>query len=780
VNLEINGETVRVAGPTGSLLRVEPIEASSLPPLERAELPLGALAIDVADVEPAAIVTIEITLERSVNAVRKLVDGSWDPFEFDGTTGATLSADGRSIMLVLQDGGRGDTDGVADGRIVDPVAPVDLLPVPECAPVGIEPAAELHSDRLGFTPGSYKEYASAGGDVLYHWTPTGIVRTDLITGVAETIRSGLMWDWSVSPDGTTVASSSGASGGDFQIWRRGEGVVRSLPGIYRVGEFSPDGSHVGLSGFFSGSGLTLVPVDGSAFVSVPVAPSFSAQIAPDLQSVAWPDLNSSPPQLKVWDRTTNSTRNVTTLPGAGEETILRYTADGKIVVGAIEPAGAPTTPNATRSDDVFVIDPVTAAVERIDTGVIGGGSLRVVAVSADLSGLVLGHRTSGAGELPERLESVWAWHADKGPVLLNDNSFGQMRVHTRAFDGEHVVFSATRMRPSGIPYAASYVATLEENGSDQWCEPPATRFAFEPPSGTPDAPDVTPGAIPEGVTVLYQASWDIDEGPSRVNEFRVATSGGSTLMSDPLVFYAAWDRSADVTTRRRITQAVDSPGRWLLCDVDAGGADTNCEVLVDDPGLTSLGFSPDGQLVGFARAGTPNRVEVIDLASRQVIATAAGGAGAFQSLVWRPDSGAVAVSTSSGIDVLDLATNTVRTVVTGAFMTPLSWSQQGRIAFGGFEIPLSSVHDSGADRRAIGIGATSSIGVLARYLPDGRLITVQTDPLADPFAERRSSALILVQDAFDPEVTWLQRLSSKPLSTGPNPVEVQMYGVLGG
>ncbi len=55
--------------------------------------------------------------------VRKLVEGSWDPFSFDGSTGASLSADGLSVDLRLRDGGRGDTDGAADGRIVDPFAP---------------------------------------------------------------------------------------------------------------------------------------------------------------------------------------------------------------------------------------------------------------------------------------------------------------------------------------------------------------------------------------------------------------------------------------------------------------------------------------------------------------------------------------------------------------------------------------------------------------------------------------------------------------------------------
>ena len=115
---------VTVFGPTNSVVTISPVNPSSLPPKPSGLTFLfGALAIDVRAITPGSVANLTVTLARPVTAVRKLVAGVWDPFTFDGTTGATLSPDGRTITLAIQDGGRGDADGLANGQIVDPLAP---------------------------------------------------------------------------------------------------------------------------------------------------------------------------------------------------------------------------------------------------------------------------------------------------------------------------------------------------------------------------------------------------------------------------------------------------------------------------------------------------------------------------------------------------------------------------------------------------------------------------------------------------------------------------------
>jgi hypothetical protein len=122
VTLTVNGEDVVFSVAAPLTVAVEPIDLATLPPVPDDVVPLAddAFATTVENVTPGAIAEVVITLRYSAMSYRKLVGGVWDPFLFDGSTGATVSADGRTITLALQDGGRGDDDGVADGRIVDP------------------------------------------------------------------------------------------------------------------------------------------------------------------------------------------------------------------------------------------------------------------------------------------------------------------------------------------------------------------------------------------------------------------------------------------------------------------------------------------------------------------------------------------------------------------------------------------------------------------------------------------------------------------------------------
>ena len=124
--ITVEGHDISVAAPAGATLDVIAADLADLPILPgNADLPLGALDITVGGVASGSVVELTITLDTPVDDVVKLIDGVWDDFEHDGLTGATLSPDGTTIIVRLQDGGRGDADGIANGIIVDPIAPIN-------------------------------------------------------------------------------------------------------------------------------------------------------------------------------------------------------------------------------------------------------------------------------------------------------------------------------------------------------------------------------------------------------------------------------------------------------------------------------------------------------------------------------------------------------------------------------------------------------------------------------------------------------------------------------
>lgn len=89
--------------------------------------PIGALEINVRGITAGAVTDVTLSFDTPVSTVQKLLGSGWGSFEFDGVTGARLSADGRSVVLSLQDGGRGDSDGAANGRVADPVSPAAAI-----------------------------------------------------------------------------------------------------------------------------------------------------------------------------------------------------------------------------------------------------------------------------------------------------------------------------------------------------------------------------------------------------------------------------------------------------------------------------------------------------------------------------------------------------------------------------------------------------------------------------------------------------------------------------
>ncbi len=122
--ITVQGQLVTVGGPDGSTVAVASSDQAGLPPTPAGfEFPIGALDITIGNVTAGSVAEVTISLEEAVDSVHKLIGGVWDSFATDGTTGATVSPDGLTVTLLLQDGGRGDNDATADGVIHDPVAP---------------------------------------------------------------------------------------------------------------------------------------------------------------------------------------------------------------------------------------------------------------------------------------------------------------------------------------------------------------------------------------------------------------------------------------------------------------------------------------------------------------------------------------------------------------------------------------------------------------------------------------------------------------------------------
>ncbi len=137
----VGGEVVTVSVPAGLTVTVDSADLGALPAVpEGLVFPLGALDITVGGVTPGGVAHVTVTLPSAVDSVVKLIGGVWDPFTPDGTTGATLSPDGMTTTVDLQDGGRGDNDNTADGTIVDPLAPANAQVPPPC--IELKPTLE--------------------------------------------------------------------------------------------------------------------------------------------------------------------------------------------------------------------------------------------------------------------------------------------------------------------------------------------------------------------------------------------------------------------------------------------------------------------------------------------------------------------------------------------------------------------------------------------------------------------------------------------------------------
>lgn len=258
--IEIDGDAVSVSVPAGLQLEAEQADLAQLPSLP-AHLagPAAALRLSIGGVSTGAIVTVAIKLAHPTGAYAKLLGEAWDEFEFDGVTGATLSADGRTITLRLQDGGRGDTDGVANGQIMDPVVWDTRPPTPDSTgfitlldslgqdrqylPVPNPQASPVTAFRGSTTQtdvpppnASFNDYCQKFDGYCYD-----DVEAQPIYGVPAGLRTLVLW----------TDRSEGQAVDRWFVW---DPATSSYVGSYPVGPKPCPGEATGYQRFESGSG----------------------------------------------------------------------------------------------------------------------------------------------------------------------------------------------------------------------------------------------------------------------------------------------------------------------------------------------------------------------------------------------------------------------------------------------------------------------------------------------------------------------------------------------
>ncbi len=87
-------------------------------------MPFGMIGFDLSGVEPGGIASVDLSFPPGSELndyYKQTVSGNIERFDFNGQTGAII--DGSTVTMFLQDGGRGDLDGLANGVILDPGAP---------------------------------------------------------------------------------------------------------------------------------------------------------------------------------------------------------------------------------------------------------------------------------------------------------------------------------------------------------------------------------------------------------------------------------------------------------------------------------------------------------------------------------------------------------------------------------------------------------------------------------------------------------------------------------
>jgi hypothetical protein len=109
-------------------------------------LPYGAISFVIEDLDVGAAVTVRITVPGPATDYAKVTADGWVR-----VPGAVTI--GNGVAVTLTDGGVGDADGIANGRIVDPGAVVAQQPPPSTdAPTTTQSASPPTTSGAGAVP----------------------------------------------------------------------------------------------------------------------------------------------------------------------------------------------------------------------------------------------------------------------------------------------------------------------------------------------------------------------------------------------------------------------------------------------------------------------------------------------------------------------------------------------------------------------------------------------------------------------------------------------------
>jgi len=202
-----NGGYLTVVSPAGTSLANVRIVTNPSPSdaPAGATFPFGILAFTVTGVAPGASVTVDVLLPGAMPVTDYFKFGPlpgspasvWYDFAWDGATGATFSPGMASLTFV--DGGRGDDDLAADGRIIDDGGPAFIDPSPP-APWPGEPPVMALIPRAGGSVEMSFDFASEAGvhywlqasdDLQSYQTLQRVIAVDAATRLVDTMSTGL-------------------------------------------------------------------------------------------------------------------------------------------------------------------------------------------------------------------------------------------------------------------------------------------------------------------------------------------------------------------------------------------------------------------------------------------------------------------------------------------------------------------------------------------------------------------------------------------------------------
>jgi len=117
-NVNTPAGTLTLTTSAGRVVGLTSVPLAGLPtPPAGMNLPYGAISFTIEDLEPGASVSLRINVPGPATSYAKLTASGWTLIPGAVTIG-------NGVAVTLTDGGVGDADGVANGRIVDPGAVV--------------------------------------------------------------------------------------------------------------------------------------------------------------------------------------------------------------------------------------------------------------------------------------------------------------------------------------------------------------------------------------------------------------------------------------------------------------------------------------------------------------------------------------------------------------------------------------------------------------------------------------------------------------------------------